>query len=121
MQRIKVGDKVQVIAGNDVNIRGEVNKVVLGWEVNRGHQRVRRDPNKDRVVVSKINIIKKHQKQTRTRTQTGIIEMEAPIHISNVMIVCSSCDEPVRIGVKDDNGKRYRYCKRCDEPLDSPV
>ena len=119
MQRIKNEDMVQVVAGNDKGVRGEVSEYIKGWRVNRRNQRIR-DFNRDRVVVSGINVVKKHQKPiSQTRTQTGIIELEAPIHISNVMLICPSCDEPVRVRFElDDDGRKQRVCKRCEEPID---
>lgn len=99
MRRILSGDDVVVIAGRNKGSRGTVRKVV---------------PDADRVVVEGVNIVKKHIKQGRA-AQSGIIEVEAPLHISNVMVVCQSCGEPSRIGVRrDDEGKNERYCKKCD-------
>ncbi|RME50132.1 MAG: 50S ribosomal protein L24 [Caldilineae bacterium] len=120
MQRIKKGDIVQVIAGNDKGVQGEVLEVKKGWQVSRKRQRVRRDPNRDRVVVSGVRLVKKHQRPvSQTRTQTGIIEFEAPIHISNVMLVCPNCKEATRIRFEvEPDGKKYRVCKRCGAPID---
>ena len=119
MQRIKKGDQIQVIAGNDVGVRGEVGEYIRGWRVNRLKQR-QRDPSQDRVVVSGVNVVKKHQRPvSQTRTQTGIIELDAPVHISNVMLVCPSCNEPVRVRFEiDDDGRKYRACKRCAAAID---
>lgn len=119
MQRIKKGDTVQVIAGNDIGFRGEVNEYIRGWKVNRLNQR-QRDIARDRVVVGGVNVVKKHQRPiSQTRTQTGIIEFEAPIHVSNVMLVCPSCDEPVRVRFEiDEDGKKRRVCKRCGNSID---
>ncbi len=119
MQKIKQNDIVQVIAGNDVGLRGEVNEYIRGWKANRLHQR-KRDHNRDRVVVSGVRVVKKHQRPiSQMRTQTGIIEFEAPIHVSNVMLVCPSCDEPVRVSFEfDEDGRKHRMCKRCGEAID---
>jgi len=118
MQRIKKGDTVQVIAGNDLNIRGEVDEYIRGWRVDRRKDR-HRDPNQDRVVVSGVRMVKKHQRPiSQTRTQTGIIEFEAPIHISNVMLICPSCDEPVRVRFEIEDGRKSRICKRCETSVD---
>jgi len=118
MQKIKREDIVQVIAGNDKGLRGEVSEYVRGWRVSRLRQR-ERDPSRDRVVVSGVRVVKKHQRPiSQTRTQTGIIEFEAPIHVSNVMLVCPSCDEPVRVGFEiDEDGRKHRVCKRCGESI----
>lgn len=106
--RIKVGDEVQVIAGNYKDARGTVQRVL---------------PNKSRVVVAGVNLVKKHQKpqQTggRSQAQGGIIEFEAPIHVSNVMLVCPESDEPTRVGVRrDDDGLGVRVSKRSGEDID---
>ena len=102
--KIKRGDTVMVLNGNDKGEVGTVQRVIP----------------KDRfVVVSGVNIIKKHQKpvQTggRTKTQPGIIEYEAPIHVSKVQLLCPSCNEATRVGYDiDDDGQKVRVCKRCE-------
>jgi large subunit ribosomal protein L24 len=106
--RIKVGDEVQVISGNDKGLRGTV-------------QRVLRDEN--RVVVKGVNMVKKHQKPRptggRTPTQSGIIEFEAPIDASNVMIIDPETSEPTRIGIRrDEDGRRIRFAKQSGKDLD---
>ena len=128
MERIKKGDTVEVIAGRDAaaarregrKLRGTVHRVILGYEVDRQHRKLGRDPEKDRVVVQGVNVITKHQRRTGdVRTQFGRIEMEAPIHISNVMLVCPSCREATRVGYRTlENGAKSRYCKSCDEAID---
>ncbi len=105
--RIKVNDEVEVIAGNFRGARGTVQRLL---------------PKKNRVVVSGVNLVKKHQKPQqagRSQTQGGIIEFEAPIHISNVMLVCPETDEPTRIGVRrDEDGARVRYSKKSGEAVE---
>jgi large subunit ribosomal protein L24 len=106
--RIKVGDEVQVISGNDKGLRGTV-------------QRVIRDDN--RLVVKGVNIVKKHQKSRptagRTPAQSGIIEFEAPIDASNVMIIDPETGEPTRIGIRrDEDGRRIRFAKDSGKDLD---
>ncbi len=119
MQRIKKGDLVQVISGNEIGAQGEVKQIVLAWQDDSKKRKKTRKPNNDRVIVAAVNIRKKHQKRTgQTRTQTGIIEVEAPIHISNVMLVCPSCDEAVRVRFSLDGDKKVRMCKKCDAPVD---
>jgi large subunit ribosomal protein L24 len=128
MERIKKGDTVEIIAGKDAaearregrNVRGTVNRVVRAYRIDRHNRKVGREPNRDRVVVQGVNLIIKHQRRTGdVRTQFGRIEMEAPIHISNVMLVCPSCKEATRVGIRIlDDGSRSRYCKRCDELID---
>ena len=102
--RIKKGDQVEVISGKDRGKRGEVLKV---------------DPKKDKVVVEGVNIVHRHQRPTQDMPQGGIIENEAPIHISNVQLVCPHCDERTKFGVEVlDNGKKVRVCKKCSEDID---
>ncbi|HET6443989.1 MAG TPA: 50S ribosomal protein L24 [candidate division Zixibacteria bacterium] len=106
--RIRVGDQVEVISGNDRGLRGTVLRV---------------HPGKKRIVVSGVKIVKKHQKPRpsggRTPAQGGIIEFEAPINISNVMLVCPKTGEPTRIGIRrDDNGAAVRYSKKSGEDID---
>ena len=102
--KIKAGDTVEVIAGNDKGTRGTV-RVVM--------------PKEQRIVVSGVKLVKKAQRRTANmRTEPGIIEMEAPVHVSNVMLVCPRCDKPTRIGVEDSGGSRVRVCRKCNEVID---
>ena len=102
--RIKKGDTVEIIYGKDVGKRGEILKV---------------EPNEDRIIVEGINIVFRHTQASQDNPQGGIIENEAPIHISNVQLVCPHCGEKTRIGatVRDD-GEKVRRCKKCDEFVD---
>lgn len=97
--KIKRGDFVLVIAGRDRGKEGKVKKVF---------------PKQQRVIVEGVNIVKRHMR-VRSQTQPGgIIEMEAPIHISNVMLICPNCGEPTRVGFKiTETGQKVRVCKRC--------
>ncbi len=120
MERIKKGDTVQVITGNEIGARGEVDRVIRGWHVNRYNERGTRNPDGNKVIIRGVNIRKKHQRPvSQTRTQTGIIDMELPIHLSNVMLVCPSCDEAVRVRFDIVDDKKVRVCKRCDAPIDN--
>ncbi|MGM0444835.1 MAG: 50S ribosomal protein L24 [Bacillota bacterium] len=102
--RIKKDDTVEVIYGKDKGKRGKVLNV---------------DRDEDRVIVEGINIVSRHMRPTQDMPQGGIIENEAPIHISNVMLVCPRCDERSRVGVDVlDSGKKVRVCKSCDEVID---
>ncbi|HEY67886.1 MAG: 50S ribosomal protein L24 [Chloroflexi bacterium] len=105
--RIKQGDTVEVISGEDRGIRGTVQRVL---------------PKKNRVVVSGVNIVKKHQRPIRAgrgQVQPGIIEFEAPIHLSNVMLVCPRCNQRTRVGFAwQEDGRKVRVCKRCGEAID---
>lgn len=103
--KIKKGDTVQVIGGDDKGAKGTVHRVY---------------PKKNQVVVSGVNMIKKHQRPTgQTRTQVGIIEREAPIHVSNIALFCNKCQEPVRVEFREnESGYKARVCKKCGEVID---
>lgn len=105
--KIKVGDEVEVVSGNYKGARGTVQRVL---------------PKENRVVVSGVNLVKKHQKPRptggRSQAQGGIIEFEAPISASNIMIVCPETGEPTRVGIRrDDDGNRVRYSKKSGNPI----
>ncbi len=117
---IRKGDKVVVIAGEDRGSQGDVQRVLRAkW--GKGRRAGERNPLGDRVTVAGVNLIKKHQRRTgNINTQFGIIEREAPIHISNVMLVCPKCGKPTRVGHKQHaDGSRARMCKQCNEPIDA--
>ena len=96
-------DQVVVISGDDRGKTGKVLKVLL---------------DKNRVIVEKVNFIKRHTKPRGQKSQGGILEREAPIHVSNVMHLCPKCQTGVRVTVKrGDDGKRERYCARCGEAI----
>lgn len=99
--KIRKDDTVQVIAGKDKGKRGTIVKVVT---------------KKDAVIVSGINIVKKAMRKRSQQDQGGIVEIEAPINISNVAIVCKKCG-PTKIGYKIDGDKKTRVCRKCGETL----
>ena len=100
----KKNDLVMVIAGKERGKSGRILKVF---------------PRKNRVLVEKINFIKRHTRPSGQQRQGGIVEREAPIHVSNVMVVCERCNRPIRVGRKIlDDGKRTRVCRKCGEVLD---
>ena len=103
--KIKKGDTVEVISGNDRGVRGTVNIAL---------------PKENRVVVAGVHIIKKHQRRTGdVRTQVGIIEREAPIRASKVALVCPRCDKPSRVGyLRAEDGTKTRVCRRCNEAIE---
>lgn len=102
---IKKDDTVFVIAGKE---RGKSGRVLAV------------SPIKEQVLIEKVNLIKKHMKPSRKYSQGGIIEKEAPLHLSNVLLVCSKCSKPTRVGntILQD-GKKVRSCKKCKEVIDS--
>lgn len=101
---IKKNDTILVITGKEKGKKGRVLSV---------------SPLKDQLLIEKVNIIKRHMKPTRKYTQGGIIEKEAPLHISNVMLVCPKCSKPTRIGnsLLQDR-RKVRMCKKCREVID---
>lgn len=102
--RIKKGDTVQVISGRDTGKKGKVLKVI---------------PAENRVVVEGINKMKKHQRPTRALPQGGILQIETPLHASNVMLICGSCKKPARVGKEVlKSNEKVRVCKKCGEVLD---
>jgi large subunit ribosomal protein L24 len=117
---IRKGDKVVVIAGDDLGAEGEVHSVVRAkW--GKGRRAGELKPSADRVIVAGANLIKKHQRRTgNVNTQFGIIEREAPIHVSNVMLVCPKCSKPTRVGhTVHVDGSRARACKQCGQEIDA--
>lgn len=103
--RIKKDDKVKVLAGKDY---GKIGKVV------------RVDHKKQRVMVEHVNMVKRHQRPSATNRQGGIVESEAMIHWSNVMVVCNKCVSPVRVRMLPiEDGKKVRVCPKCNEIMDA--
>lgn len=100
--KIKKGDTVRIIAGKE---RGKTGKVL------------RVEPDRNRVVIERMNMIKRHQRPTPKNPQ-GMLEREAPIHVSNVMYYCSRCSKGVRLGVKRVGDGRLRVCKQCGTEVD---
>ena len=100
--KIRKNDTVEVIAGKDKGQRGTVLSVLT---------------KKDAVIVSGVNIVKKAMKKRSQQDQGGIAEIEAPLNISNVGIVCKKCGRPVKIGYKMDGDKKVRVCRKCGEIL----
>ena len=101
--KIKKNDLVEVIAGHEKGKRGKVLRVIS---------------ERDRAVVEKVNRVRRHKRADQT-SQGGIVDIEAPLHLSNLAPVCDKCDRPVRVGFKvleDEN--KVRACKRCGEILD---
>ncbi|MCG6893841.1 MAG: 50S ribosomal protein L24 [Desulfobacteraceae bacterium] len=102
---LKKDDKVKIIAGKD---KGKIGKIL----------RVYRD--KERLLVENINMVKRHTRPSATNRQGGIIEAEAPVHCSNVMLMCNKCVTPVRIQMRRlDDGKKVRVCRKCNEIIDA--
>lgn len=101
--KIRKGDTVRVIVGKDQTKQGRVERVL---------------PRSNRVLVEGINVITRHVKAAPGLRQGGRITQEAPIHISNVMLVCNRCSQPVRVGFRRlDDGAKVRVCQLCKETI----
>ncbi len=103
---IRKNDQVMIMAGKEIGKTGKV------LSVNR---------KKQTVLVEKLNLVKRHMKPSDKHKQGGIVEKEAPINVSNLMIFCNKCTKPVRVGKKfldEKNLKKVRYCKKCGEVVD---
>lgn len=103
MYKLRKGDIVQVTKGKDSGKKGKIINVL---------------PEGKRALVEGINLVKKHKRQTRQDQQGGIVSIERPISIANLLYVCKSCSRPVRIGFRIQNDKtKVRFCKNCNETV----
>jgi large subunit ribosomal protein L24 len=101
--RLKKGDTVLVIAGKERGKTGKILRVVA---------------EKNRATVERLNMVKRHRKGRSAQTAGGIVEKEAGLHLSNLMLVCDRCNKPTRIGSKQlENGEHARRCHRCGEVI----
>lgn len=103
--RIRKDDKVMVITGKDAGKIGKVLKILR---------------KKDRVLVEKVNMAKRHIRPNPYLQQPGgIMEKEMPVHVSNLMVVCAACAKPTKVGYKyTEDGKKVRFCKKCNEVME---
>ncbi len=102
--KIKKNDMVLVISGKDRGKKGKVRRSL---------------PKDDRIVVEGLNMIKRHSRARRAARQAGIVELEAPLHVSNVMLLCSKCKKPARVGFRTlEDGRKVRFCRTCQEVID---
>jgi len=102
--KIRKDDTVLVIAGKD---KGKKGKVRFAY------------PKEERILVEGVNFIKMHSRARRQVRQAGLIEREATIHVSNVMLLCSRCDHPARVGSRTlEDGRKVRFCRSCGEVID---
>lgn len=101
--KIKKNDQVKVMAGKD---KGKTGKVLSAF------------PSQDKILVEGVNFVKRHSRKSQQNPQGGIIQKEAPIHISNLQILCPRCNKPTRTGASVlSDGTKSRYCKQCQEIL----
>jgi large subunit ribosomal protein L24 len=102
--KIRKNDTVIIVAGKDRGKKGKVRRAL---------------PDEGRVIVEGLNMIKRHSRAGRAARQAGIIELEAPIHVSNVMLVCEKCGKPTRVSFRFlADGKKVRICNSCQEVID---
>jgi large subunit ribosomal protein L24 len=101
--RVKKGDTVEVVQGKESGKRGKVLRVLSAEE---------------RIIVERVNFIKRHIRPSKKTPQGGVIEREASMHISNVKLVCPSCNQAVRVGVRMEGEEKIRFCKKCNVQVD---
>ncbi|MHB1399512.1 MAG: 50S ribosomal protein L24 [Trichloromonadaceae bacterium] len=101
---VKKNDMVMIIAGKDKGKSGKVSKVF---------------PEKGRLCVENLNVVKRHTRPSRTNNEGGIVEKEAAFDASNVLLLCGSCNKPTRTGIRVlEDGSKSRFCKKCNEIVD---
>ena len=100
MRVIKKNDIVKVVAGKD---RGKTGRVIMVF------------PKKNRALVEGVNYVKKHARQTKQNQKGGIMQKEMPIQISNIMLMCKSCNKPTRVEINTTGNDKTRICKKCKE------
>jgi len=100
--KIKKGDQILVISGK---YRGKKGKVIKAL------------PEKERIVVEGVNIVKKHVRPRKSGEKGQVVEMPAPFHVSNVKLICPNCKQPTRVGYKIEGKKKYRICKKCKKEI----
>lgn len=102
--KVRRNDTVEIATGKDRGKRGEVRRVL---------------PKEQRLVVSGANIVKRHRRQRTATEASSIVEIEAPLHVSNVRLVCPACTQAVRVGFRVlEDGRKIRFCKRCNGSVD---
>ena len=104
MNKVKRNDNVQVLSGKDRGKQGQVRRVM---------------PKEERAIVTGVNIVKKHRRPRTANETGGIVEMEAPLHLSKLAVICPNCGRATRIGIQvQEGGKKVRYCKKCKEDIE---
>lgn len=104
MKKLKRNDTVVVLSGKDKGKQGQVRRVM---------------PSEGRAFVTGVNIVKRHRRPRSTQETGGIVEMEAPLHLSKLMLVCPSCGQASRVGIRQRvDGTRHRYCKKCEAEIE---
>jgi len=109
MEKLKVGDTVQVIAGAERSEKTPETKRGKVLKIDRTAQRV---------TVEGVRLVKRHLRKTPQQPEGGIVEKPGTIHISDVQVVCAKCDKATRVGIRADGEKKKRFCKNCDALID---
>ncbi|MCY1079046.1 50S ribosomal protein L24 [Archangium lansingense] len=109
MEKLKVGDTVQVIAGAERSEKTPATKRGKVLKIDREAQRV---------TVEGLRLVKRHLRKTPQQPEGGIVEKSGTIQISDVQVVCAKCDKPTRVGIRADGDKKKRFCKNCDALID---
>ena len=100
--KIRKGDRVQVLTGKDRGKQGTVSRVL---------------PKKNKVIVDGVNVAKKHQKARSAEQTGGIIDVDLPLPIANVGLICDSCGKPTRVGYSFEGDEKVRVCRKCGGSL----
>jgi large subunit ribosomal protein L24 len=101
---VKKDDMVMIIAGKEKGKSGKISRIF---------------PEKSRLVVDGLNVVKRHTRPSRNNQEGGIVEKEAPLNASNVQLLCGACSKPTRTGIRVlEDGSKVRYCKKCNEIVD---
>lgn len=104
VKKVKKGDTVMVLHGKDAGRKGKVLRVL---------------PREQKVIIENLNIVKRHTRPSTANPQGGIVEKPAPVALGKVMVVCSKCNKPTRVGMElQESGKSVRVCKKCGAKLD---
>jgi large subunit ribosomal protein L24 len=109
MEKLKVGDTVQVIAGAERSEKTVATKRGKVLKIDREAQRV---------TVEGLRLVKRHLRKTPQQPEGGIVEKPGTIQLSDVQVVCAKCDKPTRVGIRADGEKKKRFCKNCDALID---
>ena len=117
MRKIKREDTVLIIGGKERGKTGVVRQVVGGGDLIKvkGH---RPKVKEDKVFIIGLNMVKRHKKQQQGVAQAGIIEKEMPMALSKVMLICKSCNKPVRVGFQTRGDGKHRVCRNCGQDVD---
>jgi len=117
MRKIKRDDNVLVLAGKDRGKTGTVRQVIGGGDLIKvkGH-RPKLTP--DKVIVTGMNMVKRHRRTQQNVTQTGIIEKEMPMPLSKVQLICKTCNKPTRVSFAVRGDGKHRVCRKCGQDID---